>query len=74
MHFVHSPDLRVADGLLEQGERRGASPGKHGPPAPIQRVDEQADIVGSAEAVASPCYRCQSVRTTILVVKSPSGP
>ena len=50
-HAAAAPDLQVPDRSLERGRSHLRLVGHVRSPAAIQRVNEQADIVGAAEAV-----------------------
>jgi hypothetical protein len=50
-HAAAAPDLQVAYRTLERGRGHGRLVGEVRRPAAIQRIDEQRDVVGSAEAV-----------------------
>jgi hypothetical protein len=50
-HAAAAPDLKITDRSLERRRRHRGLVGKVWSPAAIQRVDEQRDVVSSAETV-----------------------
>src|SRR5687768_4474320 len=52
-HAAAAPHLQVADRALERGRSLDRLVGMIRSPAAVQRIDEQPDVIGAAEAIGA---------------------
>src|SRR4051812_4801034 len=64
-HAAAAPDLKLADGSLERRRRHRRLAGKVRRPAAVQRIDEEPDVIGTAEPVRTQCSRIVSGVTSL---------